>query len=110
MNIKGQGHTVTLVQDHSDSTFSKFLSLEKAKPIEAKFHVDGRCSVLNEYMKIYEYQSSVIDLGHSDSVLLRFFSSITPDFNISSALRWAIQDQWYSGLSWRPILQTNEDY
>ena len=29
---------------------------------------------------------------------LNFFSSITADFNISSALRWAIQDQWSSGL------------
>ena len=28
---------------------------------------------------------------------LNFFSSITADFNISSALRWAIQDQWSSG-------------
>ena len=28
---------------------------------------------------------------------LNFFSSITADFNISSALRWAIQDQWPSG-------------
>ena len=27
---------------------------------------------------------------------LNFFSSITADFNISSALRWAIQDQWSS--------------
>ena len=26
-----------------------------------------------------------------------FFSSITTDFNISSAFRWAIQDQWSSG-------------
>ena len=32
--------------------------------------------------------------------LLNFFSSITADFNISSALRWAIQDQWSSGLNW----------
>ena len=30
---------------------------------------------------------------------LNFFSSITADFNISSALRWAIQDQWSSGVS-----------
>ena len=29
---------------------------------------------------------------------LNFFSSVTADFNISSALRWAIQDQWSSGL------------
>ena len=28
-----------------------------------------------------------------------FFSSITADFNISSALRWAIQDQWSSGFN-----------
>ena len=46
MNIKGQGHSLTLVQGHSDSTFSKFFSLETARPIEATFHVeppwDGR--------------------------------------------------------------------
>ena len=48
----------------------------------------GRCSQLNEYMKLYEYQSSFIDLGssHSDSIVL-FFSSITADFNTSSAPR-----------------------
>ena len=51
----------------------------------------GRCSQLNVYMKLYEYQRSrsFIDLGpdHSDSIFLNFFSSITADFNISSALR-----------------------
>ena len=40
MNIKGQGHSVTLVQGHSDSTFANFFSLEKAMLIEAKFHVE----------------------------------------------------------------------
>ena len=35
-----QGHSVTLVQGHSDSTFSNFFSLETAKPIEAKFHME----------------------------------------------------------------------
>ena len=64
----------------------------------------GRCSQLNEHMKLYEYQrsSSFIDLGpiKSDSMFLNFFSSITTDLNISSALRWAIQDQWSSGLSY----------
>ena len=40
MNIKGQGHSLTLVQDHLDSTFSNLLSLETARPIEAKFHVE----------------------------------------------------------------------
>ena len=63
---------------------------------------DGRCSQLNEYVKLNEYQRwrSFIDLGpnHSDSIFLIFFSSVTAVFNISSALRWAIQDQWSSGL------------
>ena len=33
------GHSLTLVQGHSDSTFSNFFFLETARPIEAKFHV-----------------------------------------------------------------------
>ena len=41
----------------------------------------GRCSQLNEYMKLYEYQRSrsLIDLGPnlSDSIFLNFFSSVT---------------------------------
>ena len=37
MNIRGQGHSLTFVEGHSDSTFSNFFSLETAKPIEAKF-------------------------------------------------------------------------
>ena len=40
MNIKGQGLLSTLVQGHSDSTVSNFFSVETARPIEAKFHVD----------------------------------------------------------------------
>ena len=40
MNIKGQGHSLTLVQGHSDSTFSNVFSLETARPIDAKFHVE----------------------------------------------------------------------
>ena len=42
MNIKGQGqgHSLTLVQGHSDLTFSKFFSLDTAGSIEAKFHVE----------------------------------------------------------------------
>ena len=39
MNIKGQGHSLTLVQGHSDSTFPNFFFLESTRPIEAKFHV-----------------------------------------------------------------------
>ena len=37
MNIKGQDHSLTFVQGHSDSTFSNFFSLETPRPIEAKF-------------------------------------------------------------------------
>ena len=40
MTIKGQGHSLTLVQSHSDSTFSNFFFLETAWPIEAKFYVE----------------------------------------------------------------------
>ena len=40
MNIKGQGHSLTFVQGHSDSTCSNFFLLETAKPIEAKFHLE----------------------------------------------------------------------
>ena len=51
----------------------------------------GRCSQLNEYMMLYEYQRSrsFIDLGpnHSDSIFLIFFSSVFTDFNKSSALK-----------------------
>ena len=43
MNIKGQGHSLTLVQGQSDSTFYFilfFFSLETAKLNEAKFHLN----------------------------------------------------------------------
>ena len=38
MNIKGQCHYLTL--DHSDPAFLNFFSLETARPIEAKYHVE----------------------------------------------------------------------
>ena len=40
MNVKFQGQSLTLVQGHSDSTFSNFFYLETIRPIEAKFHVE----------------------------------------------------------------------
>ena len=40
MNVKGQDHSLTFIQGHSDSTFSNFFSLETARQIEAKFHVE----------------------------------------------------------------------
>ena len=50
MNIKGQGHSLTLDQGHSYSTFSNFFSLESPTPIEAKFHV---APPWDEEMKVY---------------------------------------------------------
>ena len=40
MNIKGQGHSLILVQCHLNSTFSNFFFLETAVLIEAKFHME----------------------------------------------------------------------
>ena len=40
MNIKGQGHSLTLDQGHLHSTFSNFFSWETTMPIETKFHMD----------------------------------------------------------------------
>ena len=40
MNIKDQGHSLTLVECRSDSTSSEFISLETAKPIKTKFHME----------------------------------------------------------------------
>ena len=40
MNIKGQYHSLTLVQGHSDSTYSNFFSLGTERPIESKFHME----------------------------------------------------------------------
>ena len=40
MNIKGQGHLLTLVQGHSFTTYSNIFSLETARPIEAKFQME----------------------------------------------------------------------
>ena len=44
MNLyKYQRSRSFFVQGHSDSTFSNFFSLETARPIEAKFHVEPPC-------------------------------------------------------------------
>ena len=55
----------------------------------------GRCSQLNEYMKLYKYQRSrsFIDLSpnHSDSIFLNSFSSITT---------WPIEAKFYAESPW----------
>ena len=49
INTKGQNHSLTLAQGHSDSTVSNVFFLETAWPIEAKFYVkppwNGRTKV-----------------------------------------------------------------
>ena len=40
MNVKGQGHSLTLVQGHSDSTLLNFFFIVTACPIEANFSVE----------------------------------------------------------------------
>ena len=49
MTIKGQGNSLTVVQGHSDSTYSNFFSLETAEQIEAKVHVKPPW---DEWMKV----------------------------------------------------------
>ena len=48
MNIKGQGHSLTFIQRHSNSTFSNFFCSETARSIEAKFHMEPPWDVRNE--------------------------------------------------------------
>ena len=47
MNIKGQCHSLTFVQGHSDS-ISKLLCSDTARPIEAKFYIEPPWDVGNE--------------------------------------------------------------
>ena len=79
----------------------KELCFSSPKPLGTKL-VDAK-------WELYEYQRSrsVIDLGpnHLHSIFLNFFSSITADFNISSAIRWVIQDQWSSGFDIHHVMK-----
>ena len=62
----------------------------------------GRCSQLKwVHTALWVPKVKVIHWPWPKSLRFNIFkllSSITADFNISSALSWAIQDQWYSGL------------
>ena len=58
----------------------------------------GRCSQLNEYLKLYEYQRSRsfndLSPNHSDSIFLNFFSSIT---NWPIEAKFYVESQWDEG-------------
>ena len=54
MNIKGQGHSLILVQGHSDLIFSHFFALETARPIEAKFDVDPPSDGKREFVQMVQ--------------------------------------------------------
>ena len=62
----------------------------------------GRCwwSTKWGHENLWVPQVKVIHWPWSKSLRfnINFFSSITTDFHVSSALRWAVQDQWSSGL------------
>ena len=53
MNVKGQGHSLTLVQGLSDLTFSNFLSLETAWQIEIKFHMEPPLDEVMQVQMVY---------------------------------------------------------
>ena len=65
----------------------------------------GRCSQLNEYMNLYEYQRSrsFSDLGPnpSDSIFLNFFSSITT---------WPIEAKFYVKSPWDEGTNESSNY
>ena len=48
MTTHRQGHSLTFVQGHSDSTFSNIFSSETAGSIEAKFYMEPPWDVGNE--------------------------------------------------------------
>ena len=54
MNIEGRGHSVTLVQGHTDSTFSNFFSIETTRPIEVKFHVEPQWDGERKFVQTVE--------------------------------------------------------
>ena len=54
MNINGQGHSLNLVQGHTDSRFSNFFFLETAWPIEAKFHVKPPCDGGRKFVQLVQ--------------------------------------------------------
>ena len=79
MNIKGQCHSLTLIQGHSDSTFSNFFSLETAKPIEAKFHEEPPW---NDGMKVCSNGPGLLTnvaVMHIYSQNLKTSSSLEPE-------------------------------
>ena len=48
MTTQGQGHSLIIVQGHSDSTYSDFFSSETTRPSEAKFYMESPWNVGNE--------------------------------------------------------------
>ena len=69
-------------------TVSPHLSVRKLRIIMVVYDIKvGRCSQLNEHMKLYEYQKSRsltdLDRNLSDLIFLNFFSSINTEANWS---------------------------
>ena len=76
MNIKVQGHSLTFIQGHSDSTFSNFFCSETAWPIEAKFHVEPGNENLFKYSRSHDHahiwcKTSKIFFGYKRLITLK---------------------------------------
>ena len=94
IKIKGQGHSLTLVQGHSDSTFSNFISLETARPIEAKFHMEppwDREMKVNIYCLCRVIKKATMPI-YSKKTLNIFFSGTKKSMSLTFGLRhWLLE-------------------
>ena len=121
MNIKGQGHSLTFVQGHSDSTFSNFISLETHIPIEANFmwslHGIGewkwvqsvyvtwpRWPRVHLWLKIIKKSSSLEKADDFETFLSVRYSSTTK-FVQMMTLAWPWSCLWHDQICFLMLLQ-----
>ena len=90
MNINGRGHSLTLVEGQSDSTFSNFFSLETAGPIEAKFHVEPWDEEIKDYSNGLGHMTSTAAMSIYGKNLEK--SSLEPNGRLPWKLVFSI---WY---------------
>ena len=99
MTIKSQGHSLTLVQAHSDSTLPNFFSWETAKAIEAKFRAklqwDGGTKVcsnglghMSEMAAIPIYGKNVKILSSQTADELKSLYAILSDRVLPHLFKW----------------------
>ena len=120
MNIKGQSHSLTLVQDHFfESTVSNFFSLETARLIEAIFHVepprDGRTKVCSNGPGHMTNMATMLIYGKNLKNLLLWnqkaddlescyaTSGIRVLSNLSKWCLWVDLDLFYGNVKFGPL-------